>query len=272
MILLLILFLFVVFQLILCCENPRRDIIDYFFISSLTPFPPMAPNPVTFISPEDLYQELISNHDQFYDSLYDYDWKARKVSSLDQYRDYIRQSVSTSFTQDEMEKLRICAKQCDDFLLTVNIPGFDNIKASNIPWKIGKVQGRLYEYGLPHTRHHDLIVLSDVENLKDDVRTLTRTLIHEKIHIYQKQNEADVEKYLEINHFEKYKQREYNDLIRANPDLDGWIYKNKLSGKLYKCEYNSNNPENIIDVKNTDQLEEHPFENMAVNIAQKFLY
>ena len=271
MILLLILFLFVVFQLILCCENPRRDIIDYFFISSLTPFPPMAPNPVTFISPDDLYQELISNNDKFYDTFYDYDWRARKVPSFEKYQEFIRQSVS-AFTEDEMTKLRICTKQCDDFLMTVNIPGFDNIKASNIPWKIGKVQGRLYEYGLPHTRHHDLIVLSDVENLKDDVRTLTRTLIHEKIHIYQKQNEADVEKYLEINHFEKYKQREYNDLIRANPDLDGWIYKNKLSGKLYKCEYNSNNPENIIDVKNTDQLEEHPFENMAVNIAQKFLY
>jgi hypothetical protein len=269
MILLLILFLFVVFQLILCCENPRRDIIDYFFISSLTPVPPMSPNPITFVSSEELYQQLISNHDKFYDTLYDYDWKARKVSSLDQYQDYIRQSVSP-FTEAEMAKLRICAKQCDDFLLTVNMPGFDNIKASNIPWKFGKVQGRLYEYGLPHTRHHDLIVLSDVENLKDDVNTLTRTLIHEKIHLYQKQNNVD--NYLEINHFEKYKRREYNDMIRANPDLDGWIYRNRISGKIYKCEYKSNNPENIIDVKNTDQLEEHPFEKMAVNISQKFLY
>lgn len=82
MILLLILFIFVVFQLILCCENPRRDVIDYFFISSLTPVPPMTPNPIIFVSPDNLYQELISNNDKFYDTFYDYDWQARKVPSL----------------------------------------------------------------------------------------------------------------------------------------------------------------------------------------------
>jgi flavodoxin len=257
-----------VIQLILCCEKPRRDIIDYFYISSLTPVPPMTPNPIMFVSQTELYLELISNNDKFYDTFYDYDWKARKVSSLDQYKDNIRQAVS-SFTEEQQTKLKQCTKQCDDFLMTVNIAGFDNIKASNIPWKIGRVKGRLYEYGLPHTRHDDLIVLSD-ENINDDVTTLTRTLIHEKIHLYQKQNTEENQKYLEMNNFEKYKRREYSDLIRANPDVDNWIYKNKVTGLLYKCQYNSMNPENIMDVKNTNQLFEHPFEKLAVMVGQMY--
>ena len=155
--------------------------------------------------------------------------------------------------------------------MTVAILGFDSIKASNIPWNIGKIKGLLYEHGLPHTRHDDLIILSGEKNLTGDIRSLTRTLIHEKIHIYQKQNIDDVEKYLKINNFEKYKYREYNDIIRANPDLDGWIYKNRLSGNIYKCEYTSSNPENIMDVKNTGgQIYEHPYENMAVIISSMY--
>ena len=58
-------------------------------------------------------------------------------------------------------------------------------------------------------------------------------------------------------------------MIRANPDLDDWIYKDKITGFIYKCEYTSKEPQNILDVKNTDQLLEHPFEKMAVEISQQ---
>ena len=267
MILLSILFLFAILML---CYQKHINIIDYFYTSSPTPFPLMTPNSVTFIPSDILYKKLISNDDKFYDSLFDYDWKARKVSSLDNYKKFVKKSVST-FTEKEKEKIKTCTKQCDDFLMTVAILGFDSIKASNIPWNIGKIKGLLYEHGLPHTRHDDLIILSGEKNLTGDIRSLTRTLIHEKIHIYQKQNIDDVEKYLKINNFEKYKYREYNDIIRANPDLDGWIYKNRLSGNIYKCEYTSSNPENIMDVKNTGgQIYEHPYENMAVIISSMY--
>jgi hypothetical protein len=238
---------------------------NFFFISSLGT--PLSPNPVEFVAKDQLYRELISNEDGFYSSFFDYDWKARKVGGLEEYKKLIGKAVR-DFNENEKQKLRLCMESCDKFLEKVNMSGFDNIKALNIGWRVGRVEGRLYEYGLPHTRK-DLIILSD-ENMNEDVRTLTRTLIHEKVHLYQKQNNDDMERYMEMNNFERHKLREYEDLVRANPDLDAWIYKNRVTGQVYKCEYTSSDPNSIIDVKNTDQMFEHPFEILAVKIGKLY--
>jgi len=44
--------------------------------------------------------------------------------------------------------------------------------------------------------------------------------------------------------------------IRANPDIDGWVYKD--ANRVYKCLYNTETPKHIEDVKHIDF--EHPFE------------
>lgn len=224
-------------------------------------------NKVNFIENDDLYHILL-NSDDFFSTFFDYDWRARRVSNLEEYRKKIEKSLS-SFSENEKEKVRICCENADNFFLKINVNGFDNIKASNIEWKLGRVKGREYEYGLPHTRGKNVIILGD-ENLKDDIKTLTRTLIHEKIHLYQKQNRDEVEKYNELNNIQKLKKREYNDYIRANPDSDEWVYVDKVNNSIFKCVYNSLNPENIMDVKNTDQKQEHPFERQAIIICEMY--
>ena len=153
--------------------------------------------------------------------------------------------------------------------LGASFPGFDGVKASNIPWKFGRVTGKLYEYGLAHTRFNDVIIFSE-DSLNNTEPQFTKTLIHEKIHLYQKQYPNDVQTYLSYNNIVKVKKREYQDYIRANPDLDDWIYKDNKTGFIFKCEYNSKIPKNILDVKNTNQLFEHPFEKMAVEISNQF--
>jgi hypothetical protein len=252
---------FVVIRM-LQCHCLEEDSMEY-FISSLGT--PLSPNVIEFVDKERLYGELISDSDGFYSTFFDYDWRARKVGSLKEYETLVRQAVR-DFDDKEKEKLRICAAKCDKFLETVNVVGFDNIKALNIGWRFGRVEGRSYEHGLPHTRK-DLIVLSN-DDMNEDIRTLTRTLIHEKVHLYQKQNKDDVEMYLNLNNFERLKRREYKDMVRANPDMDQWIYRNRVTGEVYKCEYTSMNPESIMDVKNTDQMTEHPFEIMATQIGR----
>lgn len=251
--------LIIVMRLLLCNLNER----EYF----LRLGGEISINNVNFIENDDLYNILL-NSDDFFSSFFDYDWKARKVNNLEEYKLLIKRSCS-SFSEIEKEKVKTCCENVDNFFLKINVNGFDNIKASNIEWKLGRVKGREYEYGLPHTRGNDVIILGD-ENLKDDIKTLTRTLIHEKIHLYQKQNREEVEKYNEYNNIEKLKKREYNDYVRANPDLDGWIYMDKVSNSVLKCVYNSPNPESIIDVKNMNQKEEHPFERQATVISEMY--
>lgn len=255
-----LLFVFVVIRLLLCgCDGKEN-----FLLSLGTP---LTPNSIEFVQKDQLYRELISNEDGFYSTLFDYDWRARKVGGLEEYKKLIKKAVR-DFDEKEKEKLKLCIQNCDKFLEKVNIAGFDNIKALNISWRVGRVEGILYEHGLPHTRK-DLIVLSD-ENMKEDLKTLTRTLIHEKVHLYQKYNKADMERYMDINNFDKLKLREYKDMVRANPDMDAWIYRNRVTGKVYKCEYTSSNPTSIIDVKNTDQMTEHPFEVLATQVGRLY--
>lgn len=271
MLLLVLLFIVVLFQLISCpyrrrnSHRRRRES----FISSLSPIP-TAPTAVTFLTKDSL-NKLLSTKDGFFESFFDYDYYARNVKTFEEYLPLIKASVD-DFTDDEKVKLQRCTTECDRYLQTVSFPGFDGTKASNIVWTLGKVTGKMYEYGLPHTRLQNLIVLPNT-NINDDDNQLIRTLIHEKIHLYQQQYPTDIQIYLDRSNIVKFKKRQYDDLIRVNPDLDDWIYKNLTSGFVYdKAQYNSKSPINILDVKNTNQLFEHPFEKMAVEISRQRAY
>jgi len=238
------------------------------FISSLSPVPPLSPTPITFLSENELSPILLSDKDNFFQTFFDYDLRARQSQSLEEYKQKFTTAIS-SFSPQEKQRLLSCAEQSDIYLMKTHYPWFDGVKASNIPWNLGKVTGKIYEDGLPHTRFQNFIILS-TKNLTDDDKTLTRTLIHEKIHLYQKQYPEDVKIYLDYNNIIKVKPREYNDLIRANPDLDNWIYKEQKTGFVFKCEYNSKFPNHILDVKNNNQLYEHPFEKMAIDVTRNF--
>ena len=80
-----------------------------------------------------------------------------------------------------------------------------------------------------------------------------------------KLNEYEVLKYLQNNNFTKIKEREENDNIRANPDLDNFIYQDE-NYNTYKAVYN-NNPNSIEDITYypyNEQYYEHPNERMAI--------
>jgi hypothetical protein len=262
MLLLVLLFIFVVYQLMFCRRRYHRR---ESFISSLSPMQ-TSPTPVTFLS-KDKLTLLLSTKDAFFESFFDYDYFARQVKTFEEYLPRIAASTS-DFTKDEIIKLQKCTSACDHYLQYVNLPGFDGTKASNMVWILGKVQGKLYEDGLPHTRLQKLIVLPQT-NINDDENQLIRTLIHEKIHLYQQQYPQDMNVYLNKSNIVKHKKRDYDDFIRVNPDLDNWIYKDVINGFVYnKAKYNSKYPRNILDVENTNQLFEHPFEKMAVEISR----
>ena len=137
---------------------------------------------------------------------------------------------------------------------------------NKLPWKIGAIQGNLYEYGLPHTRSDVIIIPRDQIQDTDDFKI---TLIHEKLHIYQKTLDQDFKLHLEKNGWKKHQPYQTCPRCRSNPDTDEYIYtqNNKIHQAIY-----TQNPQSIMDVtyfpKNFFHYE-HPYEKLVLDLLKE---
>lgn len=221
---------------------------------------------IIFLDSDLLFNILKRDEDNYYKSFYEIDYKVRNIKNIEEYINHIKKSA-ISFNDYEKNKIKKCINNADIFFENLNYEWIDGKKMNKIPWKIGLIEGKLYENGLPHTRS-DIIIISKDSINSYSYKKLTNTLIHEKVHVYQKIYKDDVLKYL--NNFIKIKRRDINDNIRSNPDLDGWVYKD-LDNNIYKAVYNKN-PSSIEDITYypiNKQSYEHPYEKMAIFIENK---
>ena len=220
-------------------------------------------NNLTYLNKSELENFLLSDTDNYYKSFSELDMKARNINNLDEYYEKIKKSCinPNNYITNILDKAVIL---CDKKIQKYKTYGFDGEKCSKIKWNIGIVKNNEYEDGFPHTRANVIII--PINLLKKD--TFIKTMIHEKIHLYQKLYPDDIDNYLNKNGFTKFIPKTSD--IRANPDLDNWIYKNK-DGEIMKKIYNQN-PKSLSDVKTfpTENLKnEHPFEWMAYDLANK---
>jgi hypothetical protein len=95
---------------------------------------------------------------------------------------------------------------------------------------------------------------------------LIKTMIHEKVHVYQKTFPEKIDNYLKQNQYSKHSHIDANTLHRANPDTDLTIYKHSPSNKIYEMTYQSSKPRSISDTVHFSYGDEHPFEEMAIHI------
>jgi hypothetical protein len=233
---------------------------------------------IFFIHSDDLSNILKQNSDQYYETFFEKDFSSRKIKTIHDYIHIIDKSVN-NFNKEEKDKIIKCIQKANLLLNTLNdknnnkknMDWFQSEKVRNIKWKIGCIHGHLYEGGLPHTRN-DIILISkkDVNEFSED--KLIGTLIHEKVHIYQKMYPEDIQQYLMLYQFSKWKKRDEFDNIRANPDLDQWIYQDSQE-RIYKSQYNDNpsSVEDIFYLPINHQTYEHPFEKMAIEIEDMLL-
>ena len=222
-------------------------------------------NNIYFIKKDTLYNILKSDKDNFYKTFYHLDFKTRNINNINEYINYIKISVYDP-NKEEKDKIKKCITNANSRLEKLNFNWFDGNKAKELPWNIGCIKGKLYENGLPHTRE-TIIILSKKDINEYTESKLTNTLIHEKVHIYQKIYKNDVEKYLNEYNFSIVKKRDEYDNIRSNPDLNNIIYKDN-NNNIYKAIY-QNNPKSIEDIVYSpinNQSYEHPFEKMAIFI------
>lgn len=215
---------------------------------------------VRILSPQETREFLLKDADGYVAQLSSLDLYARGVSSSSEYLERITSSV---VDMDARHKTNIneLAHVVDTHLMQTG-----QHKLASVPWKIAVVSGNVYENGYPHTRQ-DVIFLSTNEL---NSISLGRTLLHEKVHVYQRMHPEDMQRYLSDNQFKPWKMRKDEPMARANPDLDNWIYIDPQTNKPMVAYYTSSKPSSISDVVLEHPSYEHPYEKMAYDIAGHF--
>jgi hypothetical protein len=204
-----------------------------------------------YLTREESANIIKNDSDNYIKNLSKYDLYARDVSMPEEYIYKIIDGC-LNFTESQIEKLNSCSKIARKF--------FDN----KYTWKFSLIND-VYEEGFPHTRIDIIFLSPNVINYTDD--NLIKILIHESIHIYQRYNKTEINNYLRENGYTVSRRRDSEPFIRANPDLDEYIYKDKNGDEMiYK--YKSSMPKGINDI--IPNKNEHPFEKMAYEISEDY--
>jgi len=204
---------------------------------------------IDFLTKEEMRQFMERDEDGYIRNLSIYDLRARNVESNDEYLKVAMNSC-LDFNENQKDKLKACAIEAYKY--------FNN----HLNWTFA-LTSESYEEGFPHTRGNIIFLSPLILNYSN--MELIKTLIHESIHIYQRYNRNEIDKYLFMNGYSISRLRDKNSRIRANPDLDNYIYKNK-NGKELISYYKNDFPKGIGDVEIIEG--EHPFEVMAYEYAE----
>lgn len=226
---------------------------------------------ILFLKKEETSSFIVTDRDTYIMNLSPLDLHARNAAS---YQEYKKASAGSarSFTPQEIDILTNACKKADGIIRKMNLSGCPAFveKMLVIPWIFASTNGSTYEDGLPHTREN-IIFLSTVllNRVILDERELVKTLIHEKIHIHQRLYPTEVLALLKHRGYIQWKQRNGVSRIRANPDLDPWIYIDPTTKKEMAAYYNSDTPSSISDITLTTPTYEHPYEAIAYELTAK---
>lgn len=237
-------------------------------------------NDAIFLTFEETSAFFEKDNDSYVRNMSAADLHARNVKNAREYVDSIKKCC-ISFTDVEVEKMRRCVKKADEFLTSYVYKNKLNCTdLVPIKWKFAltyKNNANEYEEGLPHTRE-DIIFLSKYSINKDiaddnNDQTLVNTLIHEKVHIYQRYNKQKMENLVSLMGYSKISVKLSDDILRrrrSNPDITDDIYHNSATNKEMIFTYKSETPSSINDTDTNSFAMEHPYETMAYEIANAY--
>lgn len=225
---------------------------------------------ITFMKAEETADFIKSDPDTYTFNMSPLDLYARKAASYQEYEEASANSAR-SFISTEVFVLTKAAKRADSIIEGIKLDGCptfaENLK--KIPWIFAKTEGTTYEDGLPHTRLNVIFLSTDMlGRLVGDEQELVKTLIHEKIHIQQRLHPVETLALLKERGYIQWKERYGVPRIRANPDLDPWIYIDPSTKKEMVAYYSSDTPSSISDIVLTSVSYEHPYEAIAYEVTE----
>lgn len=240
---------------------------------------------------------------QFYISL-DKDEFLKNLTKIDrEVRDNgknVKESISIykerilDFNSNDKHFLKFCIKKIHDQYFG---PYAKELK--KMVWNISKIDNK-YENGLPHTRENIIFFSNKTLNNTDWVY-VSQTLLHEKIHIFQRNYVLETEEFIKNIGFTKMDKdfikkipKELRIRKRSNPDMNEYFYGlNTEMGLIIPIAIYKKNTKSLSDIEiiflskngkvlpknaafyfesrfpNIYQIE-HPYEIMAEMISKKF--
>ena len=242
---------------------------------------------IYFMTYKETSNFLTTDNDRYVRDFSELDLHARNVKTYMEYIENI-EDTAISFSDEEKKLLIKCANNADKYFKKEtykelkygkHINGDD---IANIKWIFANTYTnhfnnviKEYEEGLPHTRENIIFVSKNV--LKYDELNLTNTLIHEKIHIYQRYSSKLFDKIIrEMGLLELDKKSfKYAKYIRSNPDTNNKIYYDNVDNNIDNNNimvymYRNDSPNGINDVIHNNYSREHPYEKIAYEIAENF--
>jgi ASC-1-like (ASCH) protein len=237
----------------------------YFFYNYYFEYFEYTTNDIIILSKENTLAIIINNNDKYYNTFTSLDLQVRNVKSIEEYKKIISKCPIT-INNLSRNKIKKSIKKIYNIFKNYKYVGFDGNKANKITWKIGIVDGYQYEENFPHTRDDVIIIPKNLISKND----LTRVLIHEMVHIYQKIYPEDMQLFFDVNLIKNISMKTQNKNIRANPDIDGKIYS--FNNLQMICLY-KDNPKSIMDViyPNNNHWFEHPYEYLAYSIENDII-
>lgn len=226
---------------------------------------------VRFLSRQETASFLYRDWDGYIRSMSHLDVHARSAESKHHYRTHAANSAM-SFPQ-VLSKRIISACATVDYSLIHSAEvraaclsyGMNPDDMVAIPWRIALTQGTAYEEGLPHTREDNIFI--STEFFTGTIGENCRTLLHEKVHLYQRYYREACTAHLFSVGYSVYTLRSQVPMIRCNPDLDGIVYRDP-TGQVLACRYKNASPNSIRDVIYMSPCRtEHPFERVAYVIG-----
>ena len=217
-----------------------------------------------FMSRDDTVKYFVEDKDNYVKDLSYLDIIALKSSSK---QDYVKKIISDArdFTSEEKERLIKSCAEADKFLYNyTKIPEINTKKIANMDWVLSKTNGEWYESGYPHTRENVIFITDEVIRHPD----LTRIMIHEKIHVFERLYPEEIEEWMRVNGYTKHSHLKDYPMARSNPDVNGIVYKSK-EGCLTLAQFKNKNPSGIDDAIypcGRDWKHEHPYETLAYTI------
>ena len=162
-----------------------------------------------------VYMNRCVNESEYFKIMNNLDLKVRHASSKNDYKTIYVDNLQ-DFTRDEKYILVTLIKN-----ININLDQFNKI--FSIPWKLTKTS-TVIEMGFPHTIA-DVIVLSDTFFKLPSQQQLI-TLLHEKIHIFQRLYPLETHELItNIWKFEiKQKASKFDEIQRNNPDNNSLTY------------------------------------------------
>lgn len=241
---------------------------------------------------------ILDDTDNYVKHMTLFDLKARGHRTKDEYT-IVSASRATDVPIELKKRLRECAQKIDidcrggvTRIPIAQLRRYNNKKAAMdgdadnegcicfdlkcllpIPWVIGMTTSNMYEGGMPHTRSQ-IIFLTPHHVKHIDDSQLCQLLLHERLHIHQRLEEDLFSSFLCNIGFIRYALRSefvlnINPLLRSNPDLGPWLYKD-CHGTVMYAAFTSAYPKSIRDVEYSNGLDasvEDPYELLAYVIS-----